>query len=333
MKSQINISVLTPSWNRSEYLRINWIGLTAQSAKSFEWIVVDDGSTDNTQQVMHDLMNNSDFPITYARFDQRVGKCRADNLLLNLANGNFVIWCDSDDSLTNEALNTMTDTFSTINNADIDGFIGVVSLCADPKGSIQSTGMTKFDPFVCTWHELSSKYGMSNDMCIMQNRRAIGDKRFSEHDLVMSESGFWHQFMHMNILCIPDVLKIMTRNTPNRISGSPRMEYCRGKAYAIVYADSATFHERSLVDQLNLASRYHRYSIHGDIGFSVRNQLFTGEKTFAYYVGLVPGALLAFKDILQGRVVKTHLTFEAGKNAIVSIQRNELAENLWRSDQ
>jgi hypothetical protein len=225
----------------------------------------------------------------------------------------------------------MSDAFSSIPATIKNSFIAVIALCVDQAGNIQSTGMTKFEPFICTWHELSSKFGMINDMCIMQKKEVIDDKRFPEHDLVMSEGGFWHQFMHMNVLCIPDVLKIMKRDTDNRISGSAKMEYCRGKAYSIIYANSISFHKYSIKQQLNLASRYHRYGIHGDIALYERNQLFTGKKTWGYYLGLVPGVLLALKDNLQRRVVKTHLIFEAGKNARAKIFRNNLAASKYRS--
>lgn len=331
MVREVIVSVVTPTWNRADYLFQLWKSLANQTIQSFEWIVVDDGSTDHTENLIKDLMGKSNFPIVYAKYDKRVGKCRSDNTLLDHASGSFIIWCDSDDYLSLDALEKMLETWKSIPLEMQNSFIGIIALCADFDGNIQSTESTSFHPFICTWHELGAIYRMKGDMCIMQNKRAIGFKRFPEHDLVMSESGFWHQFMGMKVVCLPNILKIMNRDTENRISGSTRMEYCRGKAYAIIYADSNRFHELFFWNQLSLASRYHRYSIHGDLGYNERNQLFLGKKTFAYYVGWVQGTLLAWRDRLQGRVVKSHHIFNEGISAKLTVQRNYLAEELWNS--
>jgi hypothetical protein len=150
----------------------------------------------------------------------------------------------------------------------------------------------------------------------------LADKRFHEHDLVMSESGFWHQLMHLNVLCLPDILKIMNRDTKNKISLSVKIEYCRGKTYCIVYAISEDFSKRDVKNQFWLAAKYHRYCIHGDIEFKTREKLFRGSKNLMYYLGAVCGYLQAFKDYLQRRVVKTHKVFEKGRNATYFIMRN-----------
>jgi hypothetical protein len=240
-----------------------------------------------------------------------------------------VLWCDSDDILCKNALTKMLEIWSTVNESECDQFIGVIALCADKTGRIQSSGPSDFSPLICRWSELADLHGMSGDMCIMQSRHQVGNARFPEHDLVMNESGFWHQFMNLKVICISDVLKIMCRDTENRISGSPRMEYCRGKAYSIIYADSKNFSNYKPKKQINIASRYHRYSIHGDLPWKERNKKFLGLKTIWYYIGAIPGYALAFKDMMQRKVVKTHLIFEKGKNSIYTISRNSQAEKLW----
>jgi glycosyltransferase involved in cell wall biosynthesis len=316
------IAILTPTWNRGSLLLGLYTSILQQSFNNFEWIIVDDFSTDDTEAIVANLLDKAPFPITYARYTNRVGKVRADNTLLDLKNSEFVVWCDSDDKLTPDALEKLVSSWKSIETEDSGCFIGVVSLCADTNGVIQSSGETSFNPFVSTWKDLGDRYNMLGDMCIMQKSSVIQDSRFPEHDLVISESGFWHQFMHMNVICIPDVLKIMRRDTPNRISGSTKMEFCRGKAYSIIYADSSSFVQKSLIEQLKLSSMYHRYCIHGDIGFRKRCRLFRGRKIITYYIGAAIGSIQALKDIIQRRVVKSHIVFEQGKSASLVIHRN-----------
>ena len=316
------VAVLTPTWNRCDIIGELYTSLLSQTFRDFEWVIVDDCSSDHTENVVSQFLDDAPFRITYARYTKRVGKVRADNMLLDLKNSEFVVWCDSDDKLVPNALEKLVGSWKSIDAKRSNSCIGVVSLCADLNGVIQSSGQTKFEPFVATWKELGSRFKMFGDMCIMQKSSLINDARFPEHDLVMSESGFWHKYMHMNVLCIPNVLKMMKRDTPNRISGSSKMEYCRGKAYSIIYADSNEFAHKRFREQIKIASMYHRYCIHGDIAFMNRGSLFQARKNINYYIGALVGYVQAFKDIVQRRVIKTHKIFEQGKNAAYVTRRN-----------
>jgi hypothetical protein len=273
---------------------------------------------DETEKVMKKIIEKSNFKITYARFDKRVGKCRSDNLLLDLAIGNYILWCDSDDSLKKDALEILE---KNISNSEENNYIGVVALCENQNGEIQSTGKSKFKPFICKWSELASKYKMENDMCILINRKLISNKRFPEHDLVMNEAGYWDQFMDKKIICIPNILKVMQRNTSNKISGSNLMEYCRGKAYSIVYAESYKYKKFELKKQMLIATNFHRYCRHGDIYLRKRNELFK-EKNIIYYISIIFGLILAIKDEMQKKVVKSHKVFLEGQNATYKIISN-----------
>ena len=73
------ISVLTPTWNRASYLQKVWEGLNAQDFQNFEWIVANDGSQDDTVEVVRALAQKSSFQVTLISASQRVGKSRIDN--------------------------------------------------------------------------------------------------------------------------------------------------------------------------------------------------------------------------------------------------------------
>jgi len=316
------LSVLTPTWNRAEYLERNWQGLLNQNRDDFEWIVVDDGSNDKTAEVMKKIMSSTVLPITYARFSQRVGKCRADNLLLELSKeSELVIWCDSDDTLVPDALNKLIQAWDR-QGYEKNNFIGCIGLCIDSYGKIQSTNPEFSRELLCTWRQLDLVNGMRNDMCLLINRQKIGLNRFPEHDLVMSESGFWHQFFNDQILYIPYVLKIMSRTADNRISGVRKMEYCRGKAYSIIYANAHDYHDLSRISRLMLSRNFHRYCFHGEISISRRAILFKAKKDFIYHLGLVYGTLLALMDVVRGRVTRTHLIFDEGLSCRPVVTKN-----------
>lgn len=98
------ISIFTPTYNRADKLPILFNSLLMQSCKKFEWIVVDDGSTDETEDYINSLIP-CDFPIKYFK-TKNGGKHRAINLGVQKASGNFIFFVDSDDQITADAIQT-----------------------------------------------------------------------------------------------------------------------------------------------------------------------------------------------------------------------------------
>ena len=313
------ISVLTPSWNRAAFLETVYQSLEAQSFKEFEWIIIDDGSTDETQCVVKEILNRSKFAITFGRYSKQVGKCRADNKLLDLARGKYIIWCDSDDILLPNALSKMNELWTDFNERD---YIATIGMCSDTEGNIQSTKVLEEEFLECKWIDLKEKYNMTGDMCIMFDRALIGSERFPEHDLVMNESGFWYKFMNMDVLVTSEILKEMNRDCDNRISGSKKMEYCRGKAYSIAYADMPKYHSYSFLKKLSVACRFHRYSSHGDIQWAERKEIFGDAFNAIYYLALIPAGIHVLRDKFSKDIVKSHLRFEDGKSAVFTLENN-----------
>ena len=59
------ITVFTPTYNRANLLKRGYEALKRQSLKDFEWLIVDDGSTDNTREVVNSWIEANQIPIRY----------------------------------------------------------------------------------------------------------------------------------------------------------------------------------------------------------------------------------------------------------------------------
>lgn len=104
MAYQYKITVFTPTYNRGYILENLYRSLQRQGYRDFEWLIVDDGSSDGTQQLVEQWMREENpFPIRYHR-QENGGKCRAINKGLELARGELFFTVDSDDYLTDDAL-------------------------------------------------------------------------------------------------------------------------------------------------------------------------------------------------------------------------------------
>ncbi len=100
----MRITVFTPTYNRAYILEQLYRSLQRQTFMDFEWLIVDDGSTDNTEQiVLQWKAKKNQFPIRYYR-KENGGKCRAINYGVDLAEGELFFNVDSDDYLTDDAL-------------------------------------------------------------------------------------------------------------------------------------------------------------------------------------------------------------------------------------
>lgn len=100
----MRITVFTPAYNRGYIIEKLYRSLQQQSFRNFEWVVVNDGSTDNTQELLEQYVEKPhDFPIRYVKTENG-GKHRAINLGVELARGELFLIVDSDDYLTHDAL-------------------------------------------------------------------------------------------------------------------------------------------------------------------------------------------------------------------------------------
>lgn len=100
----MKITVFTPTYNRAYIINKLYSSLKRQTFKDFEWLIVDDGSTDNTEELIRQWQGESNhFPIRFHK-QNNMGKCQAINTALDLAEGELFFTVDSDDYITDDAL-------------------------------------------------------------------------------------------------------------------------------------------------------------------------------------------------------------------------------------
>ncbi|AZY50174.1 glycosyltransferase family 2 protein [Bordetella avium] len=128
-------TVLTSTYNRSETLPRVYRSLQAQTWRDFEWLIVDDGSTDATRQIVMQWQADAAFPIRYL-WQENQHKKTAFNLGVREARGEFIVALDSDDELTPSALSVFDRAWRDIPEAQRAGFVAITGLCARPDGSI-----------------------------------------------------------------------------------------------------------------------------------------------------------------------------------------------------
>lgn len=96
------LTILTPSYNRAHCLQSLYESLEAQTNHDFQWLVIDDGSTDGTQELFKNLKSDSFFIEYHSK--KNGGKHTAINYAHNYIKGEYTFIVDSDDTLTSNAV-------------------------------------------------------------------------------------------------------------------------------------------------------------------------------------------------------------------------------------
>lgn len=104
--SMATISILTTTYNRERLLPRLFESLCNQTCKDFEWIVVDDGSCDNTRTIIESWRIHAAFSIVYYYHDNK-GTPTSRNVGYKLASGDYCFTLDSDDEITPNAIEIM----------------------------------------------------------------------------------------------------------------------------------------------------------------------------------------------------------------------------------
>lgn len=130
----VEVTVMTPTFNRAHTLPRAYASLQEQTFRDFEWIVVDDGSTDRTPQLIQEWRARSYFPILYIR-QENLGKHVAQKRAVAIAHGRFAVDLDSDDWLLPNTLQRLRQVWDSIPPERRDGFVGVAGRDAFPDGT------------------------------------------------------------------------------------------------------------------------------------------------------------------------------------------------------
>ena len=120
--NKVKVTVFTPTYNRAYTLERLYKSLLNQTSYDFEWLIVDDGSTDNTSELIKSFQNNQLFDVRYYK-QKNSGKHVAINKGVSLAQGDLFFIVDSDDYLTINSIETIITWENSI--SDKSSFAGI----------------------------------------------------------------------------------------------------------------------------------------------------------------------------------------------------------------
>ena len=135
MENEIILTVFTPAYNRAHTLHRCYESLCRQKCKQFKWLIIDDGSSDNTKELVESwIKEDSGFEIIY-HYKENGGMHTAHNVAYENITTELNVCIDSDDCLAFDAAKKIIDTWDKVCN---QGYAGLIGLDADFSGNILS---------------------------------------------------------------------------------------------------------------------------------------------------------------------------------------------------
>lgn len=178
------ITIFTPTYNRAHLLPRLYTSLCEQTCGDFEWLIVDDGSMDNTEEVVASWIDENKIPIRYYHKNNG-GKHRAINWGMKLAKGELFFIADSDDFLPKTSIATVIGVWNELTLGQSDNslieFGGICGLDGDVKGNVIGSGLPA-DFVDATYTDIRNRYKVLGDMKEIYLTKVLKEFPFPEID-------------------------------------------------------------------------------------------------------------------------------------------------------
>ena len=162
----MKLTIHTATYNRAYILDKAYESLKMQTNKNFEWIITDDGSTDETEILVKSWMNNENgFPIIYNKLEH-VGIPRALNFGVNKSSTEWFMMLDSDDYILPNTVELVLKWLEEIK--DEEKIAGIGFARCFPNGEYMKNQTPRIDKttgFIDASHIERRKYNLNMDMC------------------------------------------------------------------------------------------------------------------------------------------------------------------------
>ena len=174
----MRFTIFTPTYNRKILLKRLYRSLQDQTYKDFEWIIVDDGSTDGTGEIVKEFLKEGKIDIQYY-YKENGGKQRAYNFGVEKAKGELFICLDSDDEYIIKGLEIIEKYWKKYEDDSEIAGMGYLSMY--PDGEIIGTAFP-LNEMVETQFNIYNKYKVKGDKGLMFRTEIIKEYPFPVYE-------------------------------------------------------------------------------------------------------------------------------------------------------
>ena len=327
VEPRYTFTVFTATFNRAHTLSRVYEALKGQTFRDFEWLIVDDGSTDGTGELVAGWLHESDFPIRYV-WQPRGGKARATNRGVEGARGRFFLPLDSDDVGLPQALERFKHYWDSIPEGERHLYSAVTCLMQDESGKICGNPFP-FPVVDSDSLEMRDRYQSTGERWGFHRTDVLRQFPFPEIDgeTFITEGVVWTRIaLSFKTRYVNDVLGVYFRESDSIRGTGARVKNPRGAA---LYYRQLANTNYPLSNRFRLRSyvNYVRYSFHAKVGAGV--QLREVRSAIRWWLALPVGVLLVLRDRVLGMLTPAQAAL--GSSGPAAPTRGSPASELDRS--
>ncbi len=230
MEKPRELTIFTPSWNRAHTLPRLYGSLCTQTCRDFEWLVIDDGSTDGTEELVRGWMTEGKLPIRYIR-KENGGLYTGYNLAYETIETELNVCIDSDDCLPEDAVETILRVWREKGSDRYAGLIGLDCGLSDGKaiGGRFPEGMEEcylLDLYARRLHRGDAKQVMRTDLMkrVAPQEGFPGEKYFNPIYMLLQVCDEYPLLVVNHCLCLVEYQQAdsMSRSIWHQYIDSPR---------------------------------------------------------------------------------------------------------------
>lgn len=288
------ITVFTPTYNRGYIIKELYDSLVQQTFKDFEWVVVDDGSQDNTKELIQGFIKEKLINITYYKQDNG-GKHRAINKGLDLAKGELFFIVDSDDKLTRNALEIIYSNWEPIDNKE--EFCGISGLRGYTDTEIIGNSHKSYI-LDCNVLEYRYRYNIIGDKAEAWKTSVLKANKFPEFkgENFIAESVVWNKIgSNLKVRWISEVIYVgnyLEDGLSNKIT-KIRIENIEGTL--LVYKNNLEYDIPYAFKVKNYIN-YYRFLYHSKVR---KKGKFIYSISVGNIIGIIAGVLVYINDLIK----------------------------------
>ena len=288
----MNITVCTPTYNRAHLLNKLYTSLKKQNYNSFQWIIVDDGSTDDTEAIVNEFIKENNINIRYIK-KKNGGKHTALNIGIDNAEGELFWIVDSDDYIIDDALKYIWNKWCELK--DKKDFAGLSALKGYENKKVIGTTVNEeyIDADVLTYRY---KYRVLGDKSEVYRTDILKKYKFPEYreEKFLTEAVVWNRIANdgYKIRWFNKVIYICEYLEGGRTNTSDKNIMDSWQGTTLYYKELLSYKQVPLKDKiLNGARAYLHYCYEKGIGFKgifniTKNPLYIGLSWFVYVAKL-----------------------------------------------
>lgn len=262
-------TVFTPTFNRAHTLPRVYAALRAQTYRNFEWLIVDDGSSDGTAELVAGWQQEGRMPIQY-HWQPNAGKHMAVNRGVREARGELFVFLDSDDACVPNALERLKFHWDSIPVEIKHQFSAVSSLAQDPEGNIVGSRFP-YDPTDSDPLEIRLKYRVTGEKWGFHRTDVLRQFPYPQfgQEKALPESLLWHRIaLRYKTRYVNEPLEIYYPAPDGWGKNSTRIRARSPQGTRFYYREFVSMdYPIPLGRLLREYANYVRYSLHAGVGF------------------------------------------------------------------